>query len=254
MYNIVIRFYEELNDFLPKQYRKIDRDFSFKGKRSIKDLIESMGVPHVEVDLILVNGDSVDFTYLVKDGDRISVYPVFERLNVENVTRLREIPLRDIKFVLDVHLRKLAKRLRLLGFDVYYKKNLDDPELAEISECEDRVLLTRDRQLLKRKNVTKGLIIRNDIPEKQVHEVLNRLDLWSMCRPFRRCMECNGTIKPITYEGDEFSQVKKKIPTCVLEWCKDYSICGTCKKIYWQGSHYLKLKKYVDEIMYFSVK
>ena len=82
MYNIIIRFYEELNDFLPEDRRKRDIDFSFQGKRSVKDLIESFGVPHVEVDLILVNGKSVDFSYIVNDGDRISVYPVFETISI----------------------------------------------------------------------------------------------------------------------------------------------------------------------------
>ncbi|HON80431.1 MAG TPA: Mut7-C RNAse domain-containing protein, partial [Spirochaetota bacterium] len=147
MYRVTIRFYEELNDFLPRQDRKRDIEVSFNGRRSIKDFIESMGVPHVEVDLILVHGISVDFNYLIQDGDRISVYPVFERLSIEGVTRLRPAPLRLTRFVLDVHLRKLARRLRLLGFDTDYDEHRDDPELAELSAKENRILLTRDRGL-----------------------------------------------------------------------------------------------------------
>jgi sulfur carrier protein ThiS len=164
---VTIRFYEELNDFIRKEYRKKDIEVEFKGKRSVKDLIESLGVPHVEVDLILVNGKSVDFTCLTEDGDRISVYPVFERLNIEGVQKLRDIPLRDIRFACDVHLRGLARRLRLLGFDVYYSDRISDAELVNASLTGGRVLLTCDRQLLMRKNVTKGLCIRSSGTEKQ---------------------------------------------------------------------------------------
>ena len=122
MYRVTIRFYEELNDFLEPSRRKSDIEIVFPERRSVKDLIESFGVPHVEVDLILVNGESVDFSRIVADGDRISVYPVFETLDIGPVTRLRPDPLREPRFVLDVHLRKLARRLRLLGFDVDFSR------------------------------------------------------------------------------------------------------------------------------------
>ena len=249
MYNVIIRFYEELNDLIPKEMRKTNYEFSFSGRRSVKDLIESFGAPHVEVDLILVNGESVDFSYIVNDGDRISVYPVFERLSIEGVTRLRPFPLRDLRFVLDVHLRKLARRLRLLGFDVDYKDIRDDRELAEVSKRTGRVLLTRDRQLLMRRNVSRGMIIRNTDPYKQIVEVIERLDLKSLCRPFSRCIECNGTIQEISSEEDEFISILNRIPEGVLCWCHEYSICASCDKIYWKGSHYDKLKTLVDMVI-----
>ena len=249
MYNITIRFYEELNDFIPPHQRKRDIAFSFTGRRSVKDLIESFGVPHVEVDLILVNGESVDFTYIVRDGDRLSVYPVFESLNIENVNRLRPSPLRDTRFVLDVHLRKLARRMRLLGFDVDYEAGRDDQELADIAERENRILLSRDRQLLMRRNVSRGFIIRNDDPHKQIVEVLERLDLWDRIKPFSRCIECNGTLAPLPFNSRDFIEVKERIPTGVLKWCSDYLHCSGCKKIYWKGSHFNKLVGIVNRIM-----
>lgn len=249
MYNIIIRYYEELNDFIAKDWRKRDIDFSFSGRRSVKDLIESMGVPHAEVDLILVNGQSVNFNYIVKNGDRISVYPVFESLSINDVTHLREFPLRDVKFVLDVHLRKLARKLRLLGFDVDYKENRDDPELAEIARKEKRILLTRDRELLKRKIVDRGIIIRNTDSRAQIDEVLDRLDLWSLCRPFTRCIECNGMITAVSPEDDDFSRIKSRIPDGVLTWCGEFFLCDSCGNIYWKGSHFERLKEYVENIM-----
>jgi len=118
-----IRFYEELNDFLPLERRKVDFSHEFQRRASIKDLIEALGVPHTEVDLILVNGASVDFSYIVRDGDRISVYPMFEAFDIQMVSRVRPQPLRVIRFVLDVHLGKLARYLRLLGFDTLYRND-----------------------------------------------------------------------------------------------------------------------------------
>lgn len=249
MYNITIRFYEELNDFLDDNKKKRDIEFSFDGRRSIKDLIESFGVPHVEVDMILVNGESVDFKYIVKDGDRISVYPVFESLDVGQVARLRPNPLRDTRFVLDVHLRSLARRLRLMGFDVDYKEDRDDRELAKISEEQNRILLTRDRRLLMHKNVSRGIIIRNTGTSEQLCEVLERLDLRSMCRPFSRCIACNGIIHPLDLNSPGYAAAEEKIPSGVRDWCREYFICDNCHKIYWKGSHYEKLKAMVEKFI-----
>ncbi len=245
MYRVTIRFYEELNDFLPPASRKKDIEFEFKGRRSVKDLIESFGVPHVEVDLILVNGESVTFARIVGDRDRISVYPVFERLDLGKVTRLRPEPLRDPRFVLDVHLRKLARRLRLMGFDVDYHPDRDDDALADIADREGRILLSRDRQLMMRKIVSRGLYVRNTDPELQIVEVLERLDLRRLCRPFTRCIECNGLIGPVD-PGP--AGVMDLIPPGVRTWCAEYYRCGGCGKIYWKGSHYEKLMKRVDQI------
>ncbi|MBN2042082.1 MAG: Mut7-C ubiquitin/RNAse domain-containing protein [Spirochaetes bacterium] len=251
--NIIIRFYEELNDFLPEYLRKKDFNYSFNSGRSVKDLIKAIGVPHVEVDLILANRAPVDFSYIVQDMDRISVYPVFESLSIRGISPLRERPLRNLNFVLDVHLTKLAKRMRLLGFDVDYKKEKDDAELAYISETEGRILLTRDVQLLKRKNISRGLFIRNTNPEKQITEVMEKLDLWKECRPFHRCINCNGTVNKLSYE-DKKQFICSRVPEGVLEWCREYFICGSCGRIYWKGSHYEKLQKIISRIPDYSEK
>ncbi|HOP63842.1 MAG TPA: Mut7-C RNAse domain-containing protein [Spirochaetota bacterium] len=241
MYNITIRYYEELNDFLKPELRKRDIELSFKGRRSVKDLIESMGVPHVEVDLILVNGSSVGFSYIIEDLDRISVYPVFESIDIADVTRLRPSPLRDTKFVLDVHLRKLARSMRLLGFDTDYEEGRDDDLLAAISERENRILLTCDRQLLMRKIVSRGIIVRSRDPEEQIIEVIERLQLEGLTKPFTRCIECNGFIEGLDLSSPRFRELEKKIPPGVLEWCREFYHCLSCGRIYWKGSHYDRL-------------
>jgi uncharacterized protein with PIN domain len=205
-------------------------------------------VPHVEVDLILVNGSSVDFSYIIEDGDRISVYPVFETLSIGAVTRLRPLPLRNPRFVLDVHLRKLARRLRLLGFDADYLPARDDAELSIISNREKRILLSRDRRLFMRKIISRGLYVRNTDPDLQIIEILNRLDLWERCRPFSRCLECNGDIERLEVDDSPAEGIPSRIPPGVRAWCTEYYFCKTCERIYWRGSHFDKLKMKVDRI------
>jgi hypothetical protein len=148
MLKAIFRFYEELNDFLPKQRRKTDFQVDFKGRRSVKDMIEAFGVPHTEIDLILVNGKSVDFAYVLQDGDQISVYPVFESLNIEDVTRLRIVPLHKTKFIADIHLGDIVKYMRALGFDVYFNPSLSGRKIIEISRRENRIILAKSKKLL----------------------------------------------------------------------------------------------------------
>jgi len=174
---IQLRFYTELNDFLPPAQRGATLTLRVDRRSSVKHVIEARGVPHPEVDLILVNGHPVDFNYLVHNGDRISVYPVFEALDIGGVTRLRAAPLREVRFVLDTHLGKLAVYLRMLGFDTLYRRDFGDDELAAIAAGEGRILLTKDRGLLKRKLVTHGYCVRATDRQAQVREVMQRFDL-----------------------------------------------------------------------------
>lgn len=245
VFNITIRFYEELNDFLKKQPLKTDICLTYSHRRSVKDLIESLGVPHVEVDLILVNGESVDFDYIVRNGDRISVYPVFEAMELTGVTRLRAKGLRETRFVLDEHLGALARKLRLLGFDTDYIKNRGDAELAAVSQREGRILLTRDLQLLKRKNISHGLYVRNTNPLVQTVEVLDRLQLWNAIMPFSRCLKCNGLISETTIKPE----TKNTVPPRVRAWCSEYTQCSQCGQVYWKGSHYDRLSEWLVRLM-----
>jgi len=177
MHKAYLRFYEELNDFLPEEKRKKRFIHQFIDRASVKDLIESLGVPHTEVDLILVNEKSVNFKYSINDGDDISVYPVFESFDISDVQHLRPKPLRKPKFVADVHLGRLTRYLRMLGIDVLYTNNFTDDEIVKISVKEKRTILTKDRGILKRNEVTHGYWIRSTKAEAQTEEVLERFHL-----------------------------------------------------------------------------
>ena len=206
------RFYEELNDFLPAGRRKTAFAYSFDGNPTVKDAIEAMGVPHVEVDMILVDSQPVGFAYKLKDNDYVSVYPMFETLNISGVSPLRGKPLRDTKFILDVHLGKLVKYLRLLGFDTLYRNDYDDWEIIRISLAEHRIILTRDIGLLKVKTVTHGYWVRNQQPKAQVKEVLQHFDLYSAIDPFNRCIKCNGSLEVVEKDTilDQLGALTKK--------------------------------------------
>ncbi len=196
MRQALFRFYSELNDFLPPERKFRDSVLSFFTNTSVKDAIEAFGVPHTEVDLVLVNGESVDFSRAVGDGDRVSVYPVFEALDISPIERVRPTPLRVTRFVLDVHLGRLAAYLRMLGFDTLYSNTATDQELARLSADEGRILLTRDWGLLKRSVVTHGHAVRATASREQVAEIVERFDLAGSIQPFVRCLRCNGLLCP----------------------------------------------------------
>jgi uncharacterized protein len=234
--NSLFRFYQELNDFLPNEKKQKEFNYHFQGTPSIKDSIEAIGVPHTEVDLILVDGESVDFNYRLKGGEKISVYPVFESFDISGLNRLRPEPLRETKFILDVHLGTLARYLRMAGFDTAYRNNLDDPEIAQISKTDHRIVLTRDIGLLKRSEVRRGYWVRNTDPDKQFVEVMNRLHLASKIKPFRRCLTCNGEIVEVSKDT-----IMHLLPPRTKKFYNDFRRCSNCGKIYWKGSHYHKM-------------
>ncbi len=237
------RFYAELNDFLPPERRQAYFSVPFPGRPAVKDLIESLGVPHTEVDLVLVNGEAVDFSYQLEDGDRVSVYPPFETLDITPLLKVRPEPMRNIRFVLDVHLGKLAAYLRMIGFDALYNNNYSDEILARISVEQRRVLLTRDRGLLKRGDVTHGYCIRASDPPSQVVEVLRRFDLFNAIRPFTRCMHCNSTL-----EGVPKEEVQGRLPAKVCQNFEQFHRCRGCGQVYWKGTHYERMEKFINQV------
>jgi hypothetical protein len=182
-----LRFYAELNDFLPGEKRQREIVHSFVGTPSVKDTIEAIGIPHTEVDVILVDGVSVEFSHRLHGGERVAVYPVFERYDVSPVTRLRPAPLRETRFVADVHLGALARKLRLLGFDTIWERDLDDATIIAVAERERRIILTRDKGILKNGRVTHGYWLRSSDPDQQLQEVIEALDLAGSIRPYTRC-------------------------------------------------------------------
>ena len=240
---VEVRVYAELNDFVAPAARGRAVSRPFQRHQTVKDVLEAMGVPHTEIDLIVVNGEPVDFGHRPSPGDRIAAYPVFETLDIAPIARLRAEPLRDIRFVLDVHLGRLARLLRLLGFDAAWANDYEDAELADVSSREGRIVLTRDRGLLKRRAVSHGLFVRSDRPVEQAMEVVRRLHLTDLIRPFTRCLRCGGEL--VTVEKED---VLDRLEPRTRRYYEDFRRCPACGRVYWRGSHHARLDALVAEI------
>jgi uncharacterized protein with PIN domain len=233
---VSLRFYAELTDFLPEELRSGEVICSFDVSGSVKDMIEGCGVPHTEVDLILANSRPVDFSYLVEDGDRISVFPLFESFDISPIVKVRPQPLREVRFVADNHLGRLTRFLRLLGFDTRYQRDWTDPELVRISTSEHRILLTRDVELLKNGSLTHGYCVRATDSRQQLTEIVRRFHLSEQLIPFSRCMACNGELAPVAKED-----IAHRLPLETRTHVDDFVVCSSCDQVYWEGAHHPEL-------------
>jgi len=230
------RFYEELNDFLPRERRR--RAFAAGCARAAttKHMIEALGVPHTEVELVLVNGESSGFDRLLEEGDRVAVYPKFETFDISPLLRLRERPSRRLRFVADAQLGGLARLLRMAGFDTLYDNRIEDGEIEAVAQAESRVVLTRDRELLKRRTITHGCYIRALKAADQLRELFGRLDLASSMQPFTICLHCNAPLR-----GVDKASVLDQLPPSVRELHNEFSTCDNCRRVFWKGSHYKRM-------------
>jgi uncharacterized protein with PIN domain/molybdopterin converting factor small subunit len=243
MVTATFRFYEELNDFLAPERRW--REFACRCARAAtaKHMIEALGVPHTEVELVLVNGESVGFERLLAEGDRVAVYPKFEALDITPLLCVRGQPLRCTRFVADAHLGGLAHLLRLTGFDTLYDNHFHDDEIERIAAAEQRIVLTRDRELLKRRTITHGCYVRALRSELQLREVFERLDLARSARPFTRCLSCNAVLQPVNK-----AQVQARLPPMVRERYERFSACPGCQRIFWEGTHWRRMRELVESL------
>jgi len=231
------RFHGELNDFLPALMRGNPVPITFGERQTVKHLFESLGIPHTEVAQVLVDNKPVDFSFQARDGDQIDVMPFSP---VERGLVFRQ---NGAGLLLDMHLGKLARYLRLLGFDVMYSNQITDSELAEIAEVEHRILLTRDRRLLMRKQVQFGYCVRDLNPPRQIREVLERFDLLDHLHPFLRCPRCNTLLEPVSK-----ADVLHKLEPLTRRYFEDFQLCPGCKQVYWEGSHIAHMREWIEEL------
>jgi hypothetical protein len=244
MQHATFRFYAELNDFLPETWRHTRITHDFEESISIGNMIEGLGIPKAEIDLVLVNGESVDFTYQVQDGDRVTVYPVFETFDVSAAVRVRPHPLRETRFVLDVRLGRLASYLRLLGFDAVLSKESSDEDLAAISLKENRIVLTGDSTVMEKGEITHGYWVRTSRPRRQAAEVIRRFHLQGQIAPFGRCPRCNEVLRTRKRRG-----VACGVSGGTHERCDSLDRCPACAHAYGRGAHAERLRKLLRRIV-----
>jgi len=240
-----IRFYGALNDFLSPQWRHKNMTFKYQDHQSVKDVIESLGVPHPEIQLILVNGQPAGFDHKLKPGIKISAYPFFHTIDVDSLNLANPKPYIYLKFILDVHLGKLARYLRFAGFDAILLPFLEDHEIVTEANRQDRIILTRDLGLLKIKSVTFGYWLRSQNPEKQFLEVVRHFNIRkSDFSPWKRCSLCNSIIHPI-----EKQDIESTLRPGTREHFHEFYQCENCGKVYWKGSHFERLDSWLHKIM-----
>lgn len=224
--HVEVRAYGALEDLLGARTARVP----VGEPRSVKDVVESVGLPHPEIDLLLVDGQVVGFGHRMVGGERVAVYPPLTRLRPHGA--LWPTPPEPRRFVLDVHLGTLARRLRLLGFDSWYATDADDDRLARVAVAEERILLTRDRGLLMRRAIVHGYCPRSDDPEEQAEEVSDRYGLAGRAAPLSRCVRCNGRLSAVP-----LAHVAHRVPRRSRRAFDRFARCDACGQVYWPGSH-----------------
>jgi uncharacterized protein len=240
-YSATFCFHKSLNDFLPQSLKGSAIPYNFNGAPAIKDAIEALGIPHTEVLMIIVNDRPVGFDYPLGDDDEVDVFPFEE--SAEESQEMSSIKPGQVKFILDVHLGKLAKSLRMLGLDTIYESNLSDKTIAEIAALEDRIVLTRDVGLLKHKAITYGYWLRSQNSDEQLSEVIKRYNLSSQAKPFTKCIACNGDIKQVSKD-----HVLEMLPPKTKDYFNEFFQCKNCNRVYWKGSHYERMIEFIKQL------
>ncbi|MFZ5557146.1 MAG: Mut7-C RNAse domain-containing protein [Pseudomonadota bacterium] len=238
------RFYEELNDFLAPDRRKREFDYACARAATVKNAIEALGVPHTEVEVILVNGEPVGFSRILREGDRVSVYPKFEAFDVRPLLQVREAPLRRPRFIADAHLGGLARLLRMLGFDTLFDNGFHDDDIRRLAREDGRIVLSRDKELLKTRDITHGCFVHALKPQEQLREIVERLQLGADARPLTLCLHCNRPLRPI-----EKAQVAERLPPNVAELHQRFSTCDGCGRVFWEGSHWARMRELLADYL-----
>ncbi len=205
---------------------------AFNGRQSVKHLIESLGVPHTEAGIVLINGKEGQLSEIAVDSSSIFV------------NSADSIPPVEPRFVLDGHLGRLAAHLRMLGFDCLYRPEYEDSHLARLAQEDRRILLTRDRRLLMRKSVEYGYCPRSLDPRQQLVEVVKRYGLAGKIAPFIRCIRCNQRLVHVSKDV-----IQDRLEPLTKKYFNEFRICPDCQQIYWKGSHLGRMEAMVRQFV-----
>lgn len=237
---VELRFYGNLNDFIHPRYRHTSFKHGYTGNPTVKDIIESTGVPHVEVSLVLVNGTISTLGIHLDEADRITCFPRFHSFDIGTNSLLAEEP-EDPRFILDVHLGKLAKYLRIIGFDTIYRSDYMDLEIIQLANQENRIILTRDLGILRNGSVRFGYFIRSAEPKEQIKEVIYTFGLKTKAHPFSRCSLCNSEVVEVEKE-----KVLSSLNQNTKKYYHKFFRCTGCGQIYWEGSHFDRMVNFIN--------
>lgn len=242
MNKVYIRLYGNLNKLVSSKFQN-EFEYNFLLPTTVKDIIESLGIPHTEISLILLDGHSVGWNAKIKNNSRISFFPFFHSFDISKLSMVYIIP-KKLKFICDVHLGKLAKYLRILGFDCLYRNNLSDEEIINTGVKEKRIILTMDRGILKNSRVKYGALIVNKKLKDQLIELNDRFEIYSKAKILSRCIICNKKLIKVNRK-----KASEKFKYLEDRHYKEFLYCKECKRIYYKGSHYKKMLNFLENLL-----
>jgi len=230
--NIEIVFSEGLRELRRHGLKCDSIDYRLERRASIKDIVESLGIPHTEVGAVRVGNQTTDFGFIPEPGQQIRVSEIAPPFDVTRPSQLRPVPLPTVRFVVDVNVGRLAALLRLAGFDTAYENGLRDEEIAERAHQEKRIVLSKDRALLKRNKIVFGRLVRAVQPDAQLVETVQFFGLNGPGKLFSRCLRCNRTLQPVAKAA-----ILHQLEPRTKKYFNTFKTCPDCGRIYWRGSH-----------------
>lgn len=229
---ITIILSKGLQELLRRGLRDEAIEYRLERRASIKDIVESLGIPHTEIGTIRVGSRTTDFGFIPEPGQRIQVSEINPPFDVTRPSKLRPAPLPTTRFIVDVNVGRLAALLRLTGFDTAYGNSLDDGDIAALAHGENRVVLTKDRALLKRNKIVFGRLVRAVQPKDQLTETLQFFGLAGPYNLFSRCLRCNRKLQPVAKAA-----ILHRLEPKTKRYFNTFKTCSDCNRIYWRGSH-----------------
>ena len=240
---VYLTFHNDLQMLLKKSQAGKVVKYALKRRASLKDIIESQGVPHTEVAQILLGNKELGFAFIPVGGEDIDIFPFSEEISVFNSTLLRPQPMSSLKFMVDINVQKLARNLRIIGFDTSMVPDMRLIEIGKVATSEHRIVITRNRELLKCNTVVHGHLVRSEDHVIQLQEVVKLYKIKLHIKPFSRCIACNGDLMSVTKQD-----IIHRLEPLTRKYFNTFKRCSDCEKIYWQGSHYNQMLKMITEI------
>ena len=232
---------EELTTLLSRKNRgKKEIDYPLTRRASIKDIIEALHIPHTEISSISQNDTEISFSHIPEAGERLLFHSFYPGTDVTRPTLLRPDPLPTTSFIVDINVGKLAKLLRMSGIDTLYDPQLQEKDIARLAAADRRILLSRNRDLLRRKCILWGHLVRAEQPEKQLAEVMTLFGLHDAIQPFSRCLQCNALLQPV-----EKSAILHRLEPLTRIYYQKFHVCPGCEQIFWQGSHHKRMEELI---------
>lgn len=243
MPQLTFHFHEAFFIFLNRINKKLKIVYGLDRRASIKDIIESLGVPHTEVGKILLGNQEIGFNFIPEESVDLSIFPITPPFDVLNASLLRPEPLDKISFIVDINVGKLAPLLRVLGMDAKYSDGLTDNEISLVAEQERRIVLSRDTHLLKRKQIIFGRMIRSIYPYDQLEETISFFGIKGPFKMFSLCLRCNRELFQVNKED-----ILHRLEPKTKKYFNSFKMCPECNRIYWRGSHHENIKRRLKDV------